>query len=583
MKFFFLTFFFLPTIIFAQVEKRLEVIQKMGVSKIQANATVVLKELHQVLDQARKERNKKVEAKTLSLISWTSYFAGNYEDNKRYSLAAITLFQRLNMYPELAREYGELGFRMKDVDLQNAEKNMQKGIYIGIKHETQKELTGLFNNYGSIKMKQHQRDSALYYYSKSADLCVLLNDSIGMTYSYNNIGDLYMKSGRQKLAKSYFDKALHIRIAQKDTYGIADSYAYLGDLYLAESSYEQAVQYFLKSIEIAKKNHITNLMRHDYSMLAVCYEKLRDFEQALYYANKRQVLGDSLISIATNEKIVAYQARFETAEKEKALLYHQLLEKKRKTTILILIISLFGITIIGILITRALRLKNRQQKQAFELKEAIATIDTQNKLQEQRLRISRDLHDNIGAQLTFIISSIETLKYTFKITDEKINQKLNSISAFTKETITELRDTIWAMNHESIGLYEIHDRLSNFIEKAKSTKEHIQFIYQIDSSIENKEFSSVQGMNCYRIVQEAVNNALKYADATEIALTIKAINDTVQFQVTDNGKGFDMGEINAGNGLQNMKKRADDIQANFELYSELEVGTKITFFVSVKE
>ena len=118
------------------------------------------------------------------------------------------------------------------------------------------------------------------------------------------------------------------------------------------------------------------------------------------------------------------------------------------------------------------KLKNKQQKQEYELTTAISKIETQNKLQEQRLSISRDLHDNIGAQLTFIISSIETLKQAFNITDDKINHKLSSISNFTKETITELRDTIWAMNHAEIDFNEIRSRILSFVDKAQKSNEH---------------------------------------------------------------------------------------------------------------
>ena len=66
------------------------------------------------------------------------------------------------------------------------------------------------------------------------------------------------------------------------------------------------------------------------------------------------------------------------------------------------------------------KLKNRQLQKENELKDALIKIETQNRLQEQRLRISRDLHDNIGAQLTFIISSIDYLKYGFEIKNEKL-------------------------------------------------------------------------------------------------------------------------------------------------------------------
>ena len=91
-------------------------------------------------------------------------------------------------------------------------------------------------------------------------------------------------------------------------------------------------------------------------------------------------------------------------------------------------------------------------------------IELQNKLHEQRLAISRDLHDNIGAQLTFIISSVDSLKYAFADGNPKLEDKLNNISSFTKETIYELRDTIWAMNKEEITIEDLKTRISNFIE-----------------------------------------------------------------------------------------------------------------------
>ena len=80
-------------------------------------------------------------------------------------------------------------------------------------------------------------------------------------------------------------------------------------------------------------------------------------------------------------------------------------------------------------------------------------------MQEQRLRISRDLHDNIGSQLTFIISSIDNLKFVTKDVNEKLKDKLSSISSFTSDTIFQLRDTIWAMNKSEITIEDLHARI----------------------------------------------------------------------------------------------------------------------------
>ncbi len=273
------------------------------------------------------------------------------------------------------------------------------------------------------------------------------------------------------------------------------------------------------------------------------------------------------------------QIKFDTAKKEKQILEQKNLEKKRMNTIKILgILFCFGI-IISFLVYRTLKLKNKQQKQEYELKYAIEEIAHQNKLQEQRLSISRDLHDNIGAQLTFIISSIETLKQAFNIKDEKINNKLTSISNFTKDTITELRDTIWAMNHSEIDFNEIRNRILNFVEKARKSTENINIAFERDPILDNLHFSSVDGMNIYRITQEAVNNAMKYAEAKNILLNAKSVDHQVQITVTDDGRGFDIDETELGNGIRNMEKRASELNSALSINSETGKGTIITLVI----
>ena len=240
--------------------------------------------------------------------------------------------------------------------------------------------------------------------------------------------------------------------------------------------------------------------------------------------------------------------------------------------------SLF-VGLIGYLIYYQEKLKNTQQSQACELKQAINQIETQNKLQSQRLAISKDLHDNIGAQLTFIISSVETAKFAPELENTKLGNKLTQISDFTKDTIIELRDTIWAMNSSEISFEELQIRISNFIEKANDVSENSIFKFNIDANLSNLKLSSIIGMNIYRTIQEAVNNALKYANATEIVVAIDKVNDKININITDNGIGFDKDVIIEGNGLQNMQKRIEEIGGTFDIKSEPEKGTKIAILI----
>jgi signal transduction histidine kinase len=294
--------------------------------------------------------------------------------------------------------------------------------------------------------------------------------------------------------------------------------------------------------------------------------------------NKLIRLNKELLETSVLKQTAELETKYQTVKKEKLLLEKEV-ETKHKNNLLLGISSLaFLIALIGFMIYRQQKLKNKQQEQEFELKSAISQIETQNKLQEQRLNISRDLHDNIGSQLTFIISSVDNVKYAFDFDNPKLDDKLSNISSFAKETIVELRDTIWAMNSNEITFEDLEIRIHNFIEKAKEAKDEIQFSFQTDIDLKDIKLTSVEGMNLYRTIQEAVNNAIKYANASTILILVKREKNQIQISIQDNGIGFDEATIQKGNGLQNMQKRIEDIGGVFNLISSNK-GTEIKIFI----
>ncbi|MGK4567098.1 sensor histidine kinase [Flavobacterium sp. 3HN19-14] len=256
------------------------------------------------------------------------------------------------------------------------------------------------------------------------------------------------------------------------------------------------------------------------------------------------------------------------------LLENEADSKQKTTTIVMLSLLILFLGVVGFMIQRQQRLRNNQREQEFQLKTAISQIETQNKLQQQRLSISRDLHDNIGAQLTFIISSVDTVKYGFNVDeDTKLGNRLDKISDFTKSTIIELRDTIWAMNNNEISFEDLRARIFNFIEKAKIAKEDIHFKFNIAENLGDIKLSSIQGINIYRTIQEAVNNSIKYARASEISIEVRRNNAKIEIEITDNGSGFDLENNGGGNGLLNMKRELK-ISAEYFRFNLTAAGPK---------
>ncbi len=339
--------------------------------------------------------------------------------------------------------------------------------------------------------------------------------------------------------------------------------------------YDEANAYFSIAFEAATKSQSVEKLRDYYYQQYLSNKRQKNIIDALTFQEEYLKLRDSVFKKERAELLGDLEAKYQNEKKEKALLLSKAKVtekeqqiKKKNTQFQILALISLALIAIAYLIYRQQKLKNKQQEQEFQLKSAIAAIESQNKLQEQRLSISRDLHDNIGAQLTFVISSVDNLKYGNQITDKKITNQLTKISDFTKSTIVELRDTIWAMNTNEFSFDDLRSRIFNFIEKAKSAKEEVTFSFTIDEAVLETKLTSINGINIYRTIQEAVNNAIKYAHAHTIQVDVKQLKNQMRITIKDDGKGFDADAATSGNGLQNMKKRIEDIGGKFSITSD---------------
>ena len=515
------------------------------------------------------------EAKSYSNLSLVYYYQGKYEKDLAYSLKAIHIFEKLNDLENLSLEWGELGYRMKKRNLEKAIQYMQKSKQIAEKNNLQKPLLSIYNNYGVLKEMKVEYDSALFYYEKGLALKQKINDQVGIPYSLNNIAGVFVLRKQFDKAEENYQKALEIRKKINDTVGIAENYSYLGDLHLMQKDFKKAIGFYQKSTKITDKHKYLGLSQDSYRKISECYENLGDHQNALQNFKKFSALKDSLINQETNSKIAELEVKFDTNEKEKQLLQKQAEVETSRIKFSVAIVFAILASIIGFLFYRQQRLKNKQQHQEFELKSAMAQIESQNKLQEQRLSISRDLHDNIGAQLTFIISSLENTKFGIPNLETAVEKRLDKISDFTRNTIVELRDTIWAMNKADFTMEDLSSRIFNFVEQAQSANQNILFNFSIDENLKNKKFSSVVGVNLYRTIQESVNNAMKYANAHHIVINAEKFQEGLKIEIKDDGKGFDTKNVDVGNGLLNMKKRMEEIGGNFAINSEIGKGTSV--------
>ncbi|WP_296702112.1 tetratricopeptide repeat-containing sensor histidine kinase [Algoriphagus sp.] len=518
-------------------------------------------------------------------LSRINSFAGNWEK-------ALSISQEHYNHALSALDSNYMAFALFDISvIYHDMEQFDKGVTYGKEAlellENYPKAIPLFRAYAlnaiAINFDDWDKpDSALFYHYQVIDDLENL-DSMRVSNTFNNIGNTLLKQKNYSEAKKWMDISLSLNTKGKSNTRIATNYtnlatiAYsLGNYIEAEMMLDSAAKYVELSKSIEKNR---DFLQEQYR-----YNKLRGrLVLAIDYLEEYSALKDSIFKEERVKLMADLETKYkvetkerELAESRAALAENELLIKNRNNQLLLAII--FSISILGLafFIYYRQKTRNRHLEQEAKLQAIYAEKETQKRLHEQRDRISSDLHDNIGAQLTFIVYSLNNLK-SMEHSPKEIASKIDQISSFTVETVGELRDTIWAMNKDHVSLEDLQGRLANFLARAKNSCPEIEFELKVDQNLD-EEFllNSFEGINYFRVAQEAINNAIKHSNATKITIDFLKDRNSIRICVKDDGKGIQTSK--PGNGLSNMQNRADRIGKNLVINTEENQGTQICIY-----
>ncbi len=205
-------------------------------------------------------------------------------------------------------------------------------------------------------------------------------------------------------------------------------------------------------------------------------------------------------------------------------------------------------------------------------------LQMEHEVQNEKQRLSRDLHDNLGSQLTWLSNNISQLE-TAQEQQQPVEQKMNRLKEGAGELMKTLRETIWILNKEKISCVDLFDKVVSHASRYIEGYPSIQL--QTEENIISKiELGSGQALQLFRICQEAVTNACKHANASLLSIAASTHEDRFTIRISDNGKGFDLNAENPGHyGLLNMKQRADESNLQLSIGSSPANGTAINISV----
>ena len=214
------------------------------------------------------------------------------------------------------------------------------------------------------------------------------------------------------------------------------------------------------------------------------------------------------------------------------------------------------------------------------MRREMVRLKHQRALEQERLRIANDIHDDLGARVTQI-SLLSGMAQDSVYSPEKARSDFARISEMSRDLVSALYETVWAVNPENDNLEAQGNYLCQMVNQlCERTK--IRCRFHVLGLPPNIQVSSQTRHNINMVVKEAVHNVIKHSRASEVTIRMTCTNGTLNILIEDNGTGFDPRATTGGHGLANMKQRLANIGGSCEVESKPGQGTKILIHITIR-
>ena len=286
------------------------------------------------------------------------------------------------------------------------------------------------------------------------------------------------------------------------------------------------------------------------------------------FKKKYEALNDSLKNALEQNKFLLNEVGKKLREKNNTL-------QKRKILLWTYGAGFAAFLVIGFLLVRSFRQKQKFHQQSLRTLEAEEVLQRKMAVEKERTRIATDMHDDLGAGLSRIKFLSETIDIK-KQQQQPIEEDIIKIREYAHEMIDKMGEIVWALN-------EKNDSLTDLLSYTRSyaveyfTQNGIQCQIMIPDDFPAILVSGEFRRNIYLVVKEALHNIVKHAQATKVSISIETGKKLI-ITIRDNGIGFDPENTRPySNGLINIKKRMKDIGGTIQIEST--EGTSICLTV----
>ncbi len=509
---------------------------------------------------------------------------------------ALALFAALKVdraLPSITANIGKVHYSLENDE--EALSYFKLSLKHGIELNSLRSQANALNDIGAIYLDQKLLDSAEVYLVKCLSISEKLENKDKMSTVKNNLSKIYKFRNEYdraiQLNKEALSHARNVKIKRPEIFALYE----LGENYHLKSDRATALGYYNKALSLANEIGEIYLI---YQIHNALYKSHKDVNvnKALYHlehvrANRDSIINkENLKTITQKEMQYAFEKENLLKEKkldemEAAAKINSLQVKQQRSLILILLLlSSLAISALVMYLQKSKSQKelavqkNIIQKSEIEQLKKEKKVLTMNAMIEgqeaERSRIAKDLHDGLGGLLS-------TVKAHFSNIQSEI-QKIEKINVYNKanELVDEACDEVRRISHNLMpGALRL--------EGLKTAVEHLgeemsaahPFSVRVESIGFNTRMEESKEVFIYRILQEALNNIIKHADASDVLVQLSETEEEYHFIVEDDGKGFDPLQIASGLGLKSIQSRVDFLKGSLDIDTKQGVGTTLSWHI----
>lgn len=507
----------------------------------------------------------------------TFYELGDYKNAMTNHLQSLTLFEKLNSkrgqsfcLQSLGNDFFELGqyAAAKKYLLQSEKIKRELGDKRG-------ELSS-WMTLGSVYQQTNKPEISMNYFKKALVRARELKLVTEESQILFNLGSLLKTIKKPDEASKRFSEGLLLARQLGDSSLVSRIKTYIVAMQTDMEKEKVVEQTLLDNIEISLEKGALSNTAEGHFELARWYESRKQFDKALENLKKGQQLNDSLTGKEVILQIKNLEEAYKSDKKEKeiALLkkdqeLQKLEVKRQQANTTIIAIALISVVIISIILVNRYRVVNRTRRLV--------------EIERMRNTIARDLHDDIGSTLSSIniISQMALQEQNARLPDGQGNiATFQRIAQHASNMMESMSDIVWSINPNNDSGERVISKMKEFTAEMLDPLD-INYKFSGDETVDALELDVTKRKNLFLIFKEAINNAAKYSSATLINIHFRKENNFINIHIADNGKGFDIVNSTKGNGLRNMKERAENINAKLEIISDMNLGTTIALTLPI--